>query len=148
MMDAPLIALPPTAAPVPKPKRPAQKKSMAKQKDATGRCAVRPQRAIGDSSDKGDLTELYAKLYVRLPFDAASDVALARGFSDKELRVIMGMNKMLINDYNPVTGKYTEKTKSNKIKALLPALSTLAHPLEFTGAIRTGSNANQRITYM
>jgi len=112
--------------------KPPQKKSMAKQKDATGRCAVRPQRTRGSdgkaSRGKEDLTEIYGILYARVPFESATEVALARGFSDKELRVLMGMNKMLINDYNPETGKYTEKTKANKIKALLPNLKNLARP--------------------
>ena len=54
--------------------RPQQKKSMAKQKDSMGRCTVRPQRAKDGSvdknvprsrSNKGNLTELYALLFVR-----------------------------------------------------------------------------------
>jgi hypothetical protein len=129
------VPVPPAVAPV-LAKKPPQKKSMAKQKDATGRCAVRPQRVREIDEDgnpkgrpsKGDLIDLYVLLYARVPFDNPSDVALARGFSDKELRVLMGMNKMLINDYNPTTGKYTEKTKKNKIVALLPNLKSLARP--------------------
>eukprot|EP01048_Picozoa_sp_COSAG05_P004401 COSAG05_NODE_235_length_13191_cov_7.667354_9_plen_117_part_01 len=111
-LAAPVIELPSSAVPSPQTvKKPAQKKSMAKQKDSTGRCVVRPQRVkdSGDKSGRGNkenLPELYALLYVRVPFDNPSDVALARGFSDKELRVLMGMNKMLINDYNPASGKY------------------------------------------
>ena len=134
LVAAPMIALPPAiGAPQNPTKKLAQKKSMAKQKDATGRCAVRPQRAKDTNWDKTkgskeNLTELYTLLYARVPFNAPSDVALARGFSDKELRVLMGMNKMLINDYNTATGKYTEKTKANKIKALLPNLASLARP--------------------
>ena len=118
--------------------KPAQKKSMAKQKDSMGRCTVRPQRAkdaLGNDknvprsrSNKGGLTDLYALLFVRVPFDNPTEEALARVFSDKELRVLMGMNKMLINDFDPKTGKYTEKTKANKIKVLLPNISDLAKP--------------------
>ena len=117
--------------------RPQQKKSMAKQKDSMGRCTVRPQRAKDGSvdknvprsrSNKGNLTELYALLHARVPFDSPTEEALARVFSDKELRVLMGMNKMLINDFDPKTGKYTEKTKQNKIKVLLPSLTSLVRP--------------------
>ena len=113
LVAAPMIALPPAiGAPQNPTKKPAQKKSMAKQKDAAGRCVVRPQRTKDTNWDKTNgagrgskenLTELYKLLYARVPFNAPSDVALARGFSDKELRVLMGMNKMLINDYNPAT---------------------------------------------
>ena len=118
--------------------KPAAKKSMAKQKDSMGRCTVRPQRAKDapgndknvprSRSNKGALTDLYALLFVRVPFDNPTEEALARVFSDKELRVLMGMNKMLINDFDPKTGKYTEKTKANKIKVLLPNISDLAKP--------------------
>jgi hypothetical protein len=115
----------------------AQRKSMAKQKDATGRCTVRPQRAkdgtvdrpkVGRGGKGGDLADIYGLLYARVPFNTPTDVALAREFSDKELRVLMGMNKMLINDYDPKTGKYTEKTKQNKIRVLLPNIANLSHP--------------------
>lgn len=111
---------------------------MAKQKDSMGRCTVRPQRAKDASgndkniprsrSNKEALTDLYALLFVRVPFDNPTEEGLARVFSDKELRVLMGMNKMLINDFDPKTGKYTEKTKQNKIKVLLPSITSLARP--------------------
>ena len=32
----------------------------------------------------------------------------------------MGCNNLLINNYDSVTGKYSEKTKRDKIKTLLP----------------------------
>lgn len=121
-------------------KKPAQKKSMAKQKDSMGRCTVRPQRAKDVSgndkgiprgrSNKDGLVDLYALLYTRVPFDNPTEEGLARVFSDKELRVLMGMNKMLINDFDPKTGKYTEKTKQNKIKVLLPSITSLSKPEE------------------
>ena len=126
-----------SAAP-PGDKKPSQKKSMAKQKDSMGRCTVRPQRAKDALSNdknnprgrnnKDSLVDLYALLFERVPFDNPTEEALARVFSDKELRVLMGMNKMLINDFDPKTGKYTEKTKQNKIKVLLPNMSDLAKP--------------------
>jgi hypothetical protein len=135
--------------------RASSKKSMAKNKDSQGRCTVRPRRlkdgeldkssssttttstssATGSTSPraradkkKTSLVDLYALLFARVPFSSISDEALAKEFSDKELRVLMGMNKMLINDFDPVSGKYTEKTKQNKIIALLPLVSQLASP--------------------
>ncbi len=128
----------PTPAAASGDKKTPQKKSMAKQKDSMGRCTVRPQRAKDASvndvnnprgrNNKENLVDLYALLYVRVPFDNPTEEALARVFSDKELRVLMGMNKMLINDFDPKTGKYTEKTKQNKIKVLLPSITSLAKP--------------------
>ena len=42
---------------------------------------------------------------------------------DKELRVLMGMNKMTINNFNNNTKKYTEKTKQDKIRELIPMMN-------------------------
>ena len=115
-----------------------KKKSMAKQKDSQGRCTVRPRRMKDGElekgtnprsrSDKTSLVDLYGLLYARVPFTQPSDAALAKEFSDKELRVLMGMNKMLINDFDPVSGKYTEKTKQSKIRSLLPHVHELQAP--------------------
>ena len=111
-------------------------KSMAKLKNS--RCTVRPERQrIGrpitdeDSdtgadkrarTDKLALGAIYAHLYERVPFTNASEQNLARIFSDKELRVLMGMNKMTINNYNSGTKKYTEKTKQDKVREIIPVI--------------------------
>ena len=119
-------------------------KSMAKLKNS--RCTVRPERqkmgrgdgekgeeAVVEESaaqgptqrartDKLALGAIYAQLYERVPFSNACEETLARIFSDKELRVLMGMNKMTINNFNPTTKKYTEKTKQDKIRELIPMM--------------------------
>lgn len=111
-------------------------KSMAKLKNS--RCTVRPERhRMGRSNtddddetasdkrartDKLALGAIYAHLYQRVPFTNASEQNLARIFSDKELRVLMGMNKMTINNYNPATKKYTEKTKQDKVREIIPVI--------------------------
>jgi hypothetical protein len=110
------------------------KRSTSKLTAATGRCTVRRAKdaAPGSRTPRNQTaqrdTELYATLYARVPFHDPTMEVLAGTFSDKELRVLMSMNKMLINDYNAKTGKYTEKTKTNKIRCLLPKLNALAHP--------------------
>jgi hypothetical protein len=94
-------------------------KSMAKLKNS--RCTVRPERQrmgrcevdedelTGSEkrarTDKLALGAIYAHLYERVPFTNACEQNLARIFSDKELRVLMGMNKMTINNYNSATKK-------------------------------------------
>jgi len=49
-------------------------------------------------------------------------------FADKELRVLMSQNGMMINDVAPETGRYMEKTKASKIQSLLSVLDTLISP--------------------
>ena len=49
-------------------------------------------------------------------------------FADKELRVLMSQNGMMINDVSPETGRYMEKTKASKIQSLLSVLDTLISP--------------------
>ena len=125
-------------------------KSMAKLKHS--RCTVRPERqkmgrgeggkgeevpaaaaaAVEEEAPQGPvqrartdklaLGAIYAQLYERVPFTNACEETLARIFSDKELRVLMGMNKMTINNFNPTTKKYTEKTKQDKIRELIPMM--------------------------
>jgi hypothetical protein len=113
-------------------------KSMAKLKNS--RCTVRPERQrvsrgeeveeVGPEkrarTDKLALGAIYAQLYERVPFTDACEQTLARIFSDKELRVLMGMNKMTINNFNPDTKKYTEKTKQDKIRELIPMIKDAA----------------------
>ena len=42
----------------------------------------------------------------------------------------MRENRMMINNYDHQTGKYTEKTKTDKVKTLLPIIDQLVHPGE------------------
>ena len=67
----------------------------------------------------------YAELYPRLPARYPTSAAeLNSTFSDKELRVLMSANGMLINSQDPETGKYTEKTKAEKVEALLAIIDS------------------------
>eukprot|EP01052_Picozoa_sp_SAG31_P019025 SAG31_NODE_1371_length_8605_cov_20.357630_2_plen_508_part_00 len=119
------------------------RKSQAKKKAAKP-CAVRPVRVQGLErkklledkgklrvrTDRDTLTDLYEQIFERVPLDGTTVEYMAREFSDKEIRVLMSMNKMRINNYNPQTGKYTEKTKHDKIKTLIPILCKLMSPKE------------------
>ena len=69
---------------------------------------------------KEELAALYAQFYRRIPKDATAQ-QMAQEFADKELRVILSQNGVLINDYDSSggRGKYTEKTKVQKIEAIL-----------------------------
>ena len=69
---------------------------------------------------KEELAALYAQLYCRIPKDPTPQ-QMAQDFADKELRVILAQNGVLINDYDASggRGKYTEKTKVQKIEAIL-----------------------------
>ena len=55
---------------------------------------------------------------------------MANEFADKELRVIVSQNGVLINNYNEETRKYTEKTKVQKIESVLAMIAsgTLINP--------------------
>eukprot|EP01050_Picozoa_sp_SAG11_P003748 SAG11_NODE_219_length_12168_cov_5.600083_9_plen_285_part_00 len=79
-------------------------------------------------TDRGTLADLYEKIYRRVPHDGTTVEYMAKEFSDKEIRVLMSMNKMRINNFNSNTGKYTEKTKHDKIKCLIPILHKLSPP--------------------
>ena len=57
----------------------------------------------GRRVDKIMLAELYAILYHRVP-QPIQEATLSKEFSDKELRVLMKHNGMLINDYDQKTG--------------------------------------------
>ena len=56
--------------------------------------------------------------------------ALKKSFSDKELRVLMKHNGMLINDYDNSTHSYSEKTKQAKCDILVEASPTMIVPGE------------------
>jgi hypothetical protein len=90
--------------------------------------------------DKQMLAELYAILYNRIP-RPINEATLAKEFSDKELRVLMKHNGMLINDYNPNSSSYNEKTKTAKCKILVDAAPTMIVPTRMPGAHVTSPNA-------
>lgn len=71
--------------------------------------------------------DMYAELYNRI-MATPNFEAVGKDLSDKELRVLMRENKIMINNLNPVTGKYVEKTKAEKLRALLPLLGQLVPP--------------------
>eukprot|EP01047_Picozoa_sp_COSAG01_P033421 COSAG01_NODE_2459_length_7655_cov_138.985442_9_plen_282_part_00 len=78
---------------------------------------------------KEELAEMYAHFCTRLPQDPTVE-NMAAEFADKELRVIMSQNGVLINEFDAATGRYTEKTKLQKIEAVLAMKrkGILAHP--------------------
>eukprot|EP01052_Picozoa_sp_SAG31_P045668 SAG31_NODE_8432_length_1453_cov_1.621861_1_plen_341_part_00 len=86
-----------------------------------------PGRQRRGRDDRGNLARAYKELYKRIPTNATPEM-LAAEFADKELRIIMSQNGMLINNYCPETGRYSEKTKVQKIEALLSVLNTLTDP--------------------
>lgn len=71
--------------------------------------------------------DVYAQLYARIMANAGIE-SVGQGLSDKELRILMRENKIMINTLNPITGKYIEKTKSDKLRALVPMLGQLIPP--------------------
>ena len=83
-----------------------------------------PKKSHGGRRRKEDFpgaAQAYESLYERLMAEAnITKHMLQSCFSDKELRVVMGMNKILINDLNPETGKYKEKPKGAKVEVLFP----------------------------
>ena len=60
--------------------------------------------------NKQKLADTYAELHKRIPKIATAE-ALNTEFADKELRILMSQNGMLINDLDPVSDRYVEKTK-------------------------------------
>ena len=49
-----------------------------------------------------DVAKSYQRLYTRLmDICSPTEASIKHTFSDKELRVVMGMNKILINDFHP-----------------------------------------------
>lgn len=80
--------------------------------------ATKPTRKRRRRETKEELAILYAQFYDRIPASANAE-QMATEFADKELRVIMSTNGVLINDFNEATGRYTEKTKIQKINCIL-----------------------------
>lgn len=73
---------------------------------------------------------MYSQFYARIPVGATAEM-MASEFADKELRVIMSQNGVLINEFEAASGRYTEKTKLQKIESILAmqTKSCLAHPV-------------------
>ena len=54
--------------------------------------------------DRKQLAILYGELHARMPAKPTAE-SLANEFADKEIRVLMSQNGMLINDLDPHTGR-------------------------------------------
>ncbi len=99
--------------------------------------SAKPQVAVRKSrkrsrrsrTDCTDVVDTYEALYNRVVSHTRAETINA-SFSDKELRIIMGQNKLLINNFDPATGKYTEKTKLQKAETLLTIIDELLEPSE------------------
>lgn len=114
-------------------------------------CTVRPSRHEhpGETvrkrmrTDKVERDGIYSRLYERMASMDVSEELLTQALSDKELRVIMKTNGMLINKYNPITHEYSEKTKGEKVRELIPLIGEgqLAVPQENTCAEDTRAEA-------
>ena len=89
--------------------------------------ASRSSQKRGRRVDKAMLVDLYAKLYARMA-RPVTEASLSKEFSNKELRVLMKHNGMLINDYDQRIGAYSEKTKTAKCKILVAAAPTMIIP--------------------
>jgi hypothetical protein len=78
---------------------------------------------------KEELAALYALYHARIPKSPTAE-AMHGEFADKELRVIVSQNGVVLNDHNESTGKYTEKTKIRKIETVLAMIAsgTLIEP--------------------
>ena len=89
-----------------------------------GRGGTRTRRR---RDDRKQLAIQYGELWERMPPSPTAE-SLANEFADKEIRVLMSQNGMLINDLDPNTGRYVEKTKAQKIQSLLSVIDTLISP--------------------
>ena len=98
---------------------------------------VHARRKPTEKPTRKQLMQDYEVLYARIPRHPTAD-SLAGAFSDKEIRVLMSLNGMKINDLDPFTGRYVEKTKFQKIVSLLPTIVSVppAHsPLHVSSEI-------------
>ena len=112
---------------------------------------VKPQGAVRKSrkrsrrsrADSIDIVEQYEALYNRVRGHSRAETINA-AFSDKELRTLMGQNKLLINNFDPDTGKYTEKTKLQKAETLLSIIGELVQPDELRVAVPKPQRSSTR----
>ena len=93
-------------------------------------------------ADKATQAELYAALHARMPRPVTEE-ALLKEFSDKELRVLMTHNGMLINDYDQRTGSYKEKTKTSKCRLIIAAVSTMIVPKRNVDSLTNATTPTQ-----
>eukprot|EP01052_Picozoa_sp_SAG31_P017170 SAG31_NODE_1163_length_9588_cov_8.265676_1_plen_598_part_00 len=100
----------------------AQFSSVAMTKDDASTSMKRQRR-----KSAAETVNLYAGLYARIKAKPEFE-AVKKSFSDKELRILMRENKIMINTLNPATGKYVEKTKNEKLRALIPMVDQLIAP--------------------
>ena len=111
-----------------------------KRKSSAGGNKGHSTKKRGRRVDKAMLAELYAMLYARMA-RPVTEASLSKEFSDKELRVLMKHNGMLINDYDQRTGSYSEKTKVAKCKILVAAAPTMIVPGSEPDAGQSPGNA-------
>ena len=86
-----------------------------------------PRKRRRRRADKATQADLYAALHARLPHSKTEE-ALSKQFSDKELRVLMKHNGMLINNYDQRTCSYIELTKAEKCRRIVAAVPTMIVP--------------------
>jgi hypothetical protein len=107
---------------------------------------ARPQTSRGSrtgSSAGDDTPQLYAELFSRIP-RPKTERALAQEFNDRELRIIMKFNGMMINNHNPVTDKYVEKSKLEKCQTL--AATPLKRPEAVTAELGAAAKSSPKMS--
>ena len=86
-----------------------------------------PRRRRRRREDRHTISVLYGQLHARVP-ENPTEESLGAEFSDKELRVLMRENGLMINTFSPIDCRYVEKTKHEKISMLLRIITRLTHP--------------------
>jgi hypothetical protein len=76
-----------------------------------------------------DIVDQYEALYNRVSSHTRAET-INQSFSDKELRILMGQNELLIKGFDPATGRWTEKTKLQKAETLLTIIDEMVEPAE------------------
>ena len=114
--------------------------SSAKPQVAVRKSRKRSRRSRTDCTD---IVGTYEALYNRVVSHTRAETINA-SFSDKELRIIMGQNKLLINNFDPATGKYTEKTKLQKAETLMTIIDELLEPSELRVAVPQPQRSSTR----
>ena len=107
------------------------KSGAIRRKNPLGGAATKRRRRRADKETRADL---YAALHALLP-DLKTEEALSKQFSDKELRILMKHNGMLINNYDQRTCSYTELTKAEKCRRIVTAVPTMIVPGREAGSL-------------
>jgi hypothetical protein len=113
---------------------------VAKPQGAVRKSRKRSRRSRTDSID---IVDQYEALYNRVSSHTRAET-INQSFSDKELRILMGQNKLLINNFDPATGKYTEKTKLQKAETLLTIIGEMVEPAELRVALPKPQRSSTR----